>query len=322
MQLRSSVKIVIFNALLCLSAASFAGLDKHLSSTHFENAFTNYKSLEGSKGCVKTQGWELKYIPFKRYLRTSVIRTGILRTRRAVVKGNLMYLEGLGDSMMNHAKLFKKLNNEGYNIISFDYMGQGCSSGTMNHTTITSIIKLSRKVWSTYVATNEQKNLIGWSTGGLAAYKFAKISPVEVNSIALIAPGIAPRILIGDNMQITPATLTQNNFSSENDPHIDAIKPISPLCVPMFALNLQGVAALARTWDISAKVAGYVFLSDENDTYVDPIKTIDVLASHASHFKYKFYQGTGALHELDNEIESVAGDLRQKMANFFNSVIK
>lgn len=320
MGIKSVISTLIFLLILCSS--SFAGMDKHLGSNHFHSPFTNYDSLEGTKGCIKTQGWELKYIPFKRYLKTSIIRTGILRTNNPAVKGNLMYLEGLGDSMMNHAKLFKKLNKDGYNIISFDYMGQGCSSGTMNHTTISNIIKLSRKVWSQYVKTKAAKNLIGWSTGGLAAFKFAKDFPAEINSIALIAPGIAPRFLIGDNMQITPETLTQNHFSAGNNPHVDPIKPVSPLCVPMFAVNLQGVAAFARTWDISKKVKGLVFLSDENDTYVDPVKTIGVLESNASHFEYKFYQGTGALHELDNELESIASDLRQRMATFFNKTIK
>lgn len=48
---------------------------------------------------------------------------------QGVFKGNILYYEGLGDSMLNHAPLFEKLSQNGYRVIAFDYMGQGGSSG-------------------------------------------------------------------------------------------------------------------------------------------------------------------------------------------------
>src|SRR6185312_33467 len=50
------------------------------------------------------------------------------------LKACVLYLEGLGDSIMNHRPLFSNLNQNGYRVIAFDYMGQGGSQGSMNLT--------------------------------------------------------------------------------------------------------------------------------------------------------------------------------------------
>ncbi len=52
------------------------------------------------------------------------------------LKGCILYLQGLADSIQNHAPYFSRLNDAGYRIIYFDYLGQGGSEGSMNDTRI------------------------------------------------------------------------------------------------------------------------------------------------------------------------------------------
>lgn len=262
--------------------------------------------------------WKLDSIKFK----DAKIRTGILKTT-APFKSNILYLQGLGDSMLNHAPLFNHLVSQGHNIISFDYMGQGGSTGKMNNTTIQNISELALKVWFKYVKTSEKLNLIGWSTGGLTAYRFAYKYPKAVNKVALIAPGIVPKLLVGKTslkekklLAITIDSLTQKEFK-DNDPHIEAVRPNSPLLAPAFTGNLLYTATKSQSWKISKNVKGLVLLSSDDDTYVNSNKTIKILKKKAKHFDYIKYE-QNSLHELDNEIDSIARDVRLKISNFFN----
>ena len=59
----------------------------------------------------------------------SQIRAGFLKESDSKpFLGNVIFFEGLGDSMLNHRPLFDKLTNEGFRVIAFDYMGQGGSA--------------------------------------------------------------------------------------------------------------------------------------------------------------------------------------------------
>ncbi len=261
--------------------------------------------------------WKLSSIQFK----DSKIRTGILKTSFPL-KGNIIYLEGLGDSMLNHRPLFNHLNNQGFNVITFDYMGQGGSTGSMNNTTIKNIGELTKLVWKTYTGSNKDMNLLGWSTGGLASYALAYYSPKQVKQICLIAPGISPKVLVGETslknkslLKITEQSLTQKLFT-QNNPHVDPIKPNSPLLVPLFSSNLLMTSIHSQSWKISKSIKGLVLLSSDEDTYVNARKTIEVLKKNAKHFDY-FQYAEGSLHELDNEIDSVSQDVHLKVSNFF-----
>src|SRR5690606_21112615 len=66
---------------------------------------------------------------------TPTIRAGYL-PHEGEFKGNILYFQGLGDSMLNHDPLFLKISKAGYRIIAFDYMGQGGSTGKMDNTRI------------------------------------------------------------------------------------------------------------------------------------------------------------------------------------------
>lgn len=250
-------------------------------------------------------------------------------------KGCVLYLEGLADSMLNHRPYFEELSKNGYRVISFDYMGQGGSSGKMNHTRILDPVapnleigNQAKFVWNHYSdCTKSKKMVIGWSTGGLAAYRLAYEEWAD--AVVLIAPGIHPNKLVGEaalnpsmlatgEQIITQRTLTRNTFEGQNDPHVDAINPVSPTRVPLFALNLIASSKLSHFWKIKNQIKGLVFLSGGSDTYVDFESTKNTLKYSAPHFSVNTYEG--ALHELDNELPEVTADLYSKTIEFLDSI--
>ena len=65
------------------------------------------------------------------------LRAGLFHSKTLPHKANVLYLEGLADSMFNHDKLINTLSRAGYQVIAFDYPGQGGSEGSMSQTRIT-----------------------------------------------------------------------------------------------------------------------------------------------------------------------------------------
>ncbi len=256
------------------------------------------------------------------------IRAGYLPENPNVpFKGNVIYYEGLGDSMLNHLPLFKTLTESGYRVIAFDYMGQGGSSGSMDDTRIKDIGYLGNQIWRRFARDLDsfpKRNIIGWSTGGLAAFVQAA-NEQTINKIILIAPGIAPKSLVGEQHPflgkidlITLATLTTRSYTNGlKNPHVDPIKPTSPLEVKRFAFDLQLTALQARHHQIDKRIRGFVLLSGKEDTYVDAEKTRKILLSAAPHFQIKQYGG--ALHEIDNESEPNGSASHYDILDFLNS---
>ena len=270
--------------------------------------------------------WNLSFIKIKVGANDVTIRSGYLQeSRQKKFKGNILYYQGLADSMLNHDPLFEKLQNAGYRVIAFDYMGQGGSSGKMNNTTIENINNIGDIVLNKLKNQSTSKyNIIGWSTGGLAAYRKAFYDQGrKINSVILIAPGIAPNFIVGEGLssfpidEISIESLTSNRFENINNPHEDPISPRSPLYVPKFALNLQVTALKARLkWKINKKVKGFVLLSGENDTYVNSSQTKNTIRKNSKHFYLKTYEN--ALHEIDNEKEKIASQARIDILNMLN----
>jgi alpha-beta hydrolase superfamily lysophospholipase len=234
--------------------------------------------------------------------------------------------------MLNHDPLFEVLVNDGYRVIAFDYMGQGGSAGSMNDTRIKNINQIGDAVVKLLSRKNgpdgDQYHIIGRSTGGLAAYRQAFYdggsTKKAIRSIMMLAPGIAPNYFVGEGiwnwpiLEISMRTLTNNKLVGVNDPHHDPIWPKSPVHVLSFALDLQATAKAMRNFGfISKDIKGITFLSGPNDTYVNAAKTKSALKSKAPHFTIKEY--AAGLHELDNEVDSIAKDVRKSILEFLNS---
>jgi len=254
---------------------------------------------------------------------SSVIRAGHM-PHEGNFKGNVIYFEGLGDSMLNHAPLFKKITKAGFRLIAFDYMGQGGSSGRMNKTRIDYIPWIGERVWNKLAINTDKfpaKTIIGWSTGGLAAYVTA--SENKADKVILIAPGIAPKKIVGEGLfndipnEITLESLTTDvYFDIASNPHKEEIKPNSPLKVPHFSACLILTAKKMEDVKISKSIKGFVLLSGENDSYVNAEKTKKIISKNAPHFKVKSY--AGALHEIDNERKEIRDVAHQDILKFLS----
>jgi alpha-beta hydrolase superfamily lysophospholipase len=252
-------------------------------------------------------------------------------------KGCVLYLQGLADSIKNHKPFFTKLTSHGYKVLAFDYRGQGGSEGTMNDTRVSvskpadknkSISAMADFVWNRFPeCKTSKKNVIGWSTGGLAGYVMAHEK--KADNVILLAPGIAPKLMIGESEKrwdkmlcfrqtITERTLTRNAYLNEENPHVEVITPKSPMHVPLFAANLVKTGSNSRNWKIDSSVKGIVLLSGQEDSYVDREKTLSVIRKNAPHFAVKMYNG--ALHELDNEIPNVSMDVHESAIRFLDQV--
>jgi pimeloyl-ACP methyl ester carboxylesterase len=257
-------------------------------------------------------------------------------------KGCVLYLEGLADSILNHEPLFRRLSDAGYRTVSFDYLGQGGTSGTMNDTRIMSpaekdyeVGTQAKWVWNLFSGDQfkmrkhncrgSKRRIIGWSTGGLAGYKLAHESWAE--EVVLIAPGLNVKAMVGEAADdwsrmylfkdtITVRTLTRNH-GGPNDPHVDPVKPKTPALIPLFAANLLSTSLESKNWQIPKNVRGFVFLSGKEDTYVDRDKIYGILRKNAPHFGIQVHDGS--LHEMDNELPPVANDVRERTVRFFDN---
>jgi alpha-beta hydrolase superfamily lysophospholipase len=271
-------------------------------------------------------------------------------------KGCVLYLQGLGDSIRNHYPLFNALTNAGYRVLAFDYLGQGGSEGNMAATRIEArgdpfpkprkyeIGYQAKWLWEKFSAeadplygrtcAGSKKMVIGWSTGGLAAYRLAYEKWAD--AVALIAPGIIPNLCVGEagngslpkcleknltlDHVITVRTLTTATYGTAADPHLDPVKPSAFRGIKQFTMNLISTAYLhARNWRIDPEVKGIVFLSGKQDSYVDRDWTRSVLQENAPQFQVIAYDG--ALHEIDNEMPRIADDLHEKTVRFFDSAL-
>lgn len=255
--------------------------------------------------------WNISYISYKKcgfFNKNIKIRAGYLKANKdKEFKGNILYLQGLGDSMLNHDRLLKTMSNKGYRVISFDYMGQGGSQGTMNSSRIISpmcqkneISTLAKFIYKKLKRKDSRKPiLIGWSTGGLVSYQLASLG--WPRKIILFAPGLHLSLMPGKYGKITIDTLTSDRYDKNNrDPHIDPISPDHILKVPSFAINMLNHSATIRKKEISKDIEGLVFITDKNDPYVQKKENlIGTLSNNAPHFHQVILEDSR--HEVDNE---------------------
>jgi alpha-beta hydrolase superfamily lysophospholipase len=300
----------------------------------FQRLHYDFTEKKTPEGCPSP--WRCEPIEFNARVKTlgiphevsAQLRSGYLPENPAVpFRGNVIFYEGLGDSMLNHAPLFKKLTDAGYRVIAFDYMGQGGSTGTMDNTRIEDIPRIGALAWSKYARDTNAfpaKTVIGWSTGGLAAYYQAHLG--QLDKVVLIAPGISARWDIGESHlrplevdEITLPTLTTETYrDGTSNPHVDPIRPDTPLVVPDFAIDLQEKGLWARNrWAIPPSVQGLTLLSGPHDTYVNAQQTEVVLAARAPGFKIVRFGG--ALHEIDNEVPPIAQAAQGDILSFIES---
>lgn len=224
---------------------------------------------------------EMKYI---------TVRAGMIRENPNVeFRGNVLYLQGFGDSMLNHDKLFRRLSNEGFRVISFDYMGQGGSQGKMNDSLIGEIVKMGDIVYDVFARDRHVKRkriYMGWSTGALAAY--AQASENKLGAAILISPYFVTRI----NMSAAGAK------HDIPEPY-EKPKVASPMMTPKFTSNLFYKGIKVSKLKVDARTPGLVLVAGEKDPWVSAAKTNLIMLENASHFLVYYYEH--ALHGIHNE---------------------
>ena len=121
--------------------------------------------------------------------------------------------------------------------------------------------------------------------------------------------------------QITPRTLTTAADAYTRgelpDPHVDPIRPGSPLLAPSFSHDLKETAFSLRHAMPVPSTPGLVLLSGPNDTYVDAEKTKRFLTRSVPSFRAVQY--SGALHEIDNEVPAISERAHQDILRFLGS---
>lgn len=250
------------------------------------------------------------------------LRAGYLEEASGVpFKGNILYLEGFSDSMMNHQSLFTALTKQGYRVIAFDYMGQGGSDGEMNDSLVLDrkrpgleIRTQAKIVWEKFARPDHSKKyVIGWSTGGLVAYLLA--ANQWADAVVMIAPGINPRLIVGDFGQVSESNLSCVSYPAGENPHVDPAKPENTFGVPQFGWNFLYAKEKAQSWKINSKVKGLLLLGGE-DQYVDSAQVRKTVTAGAPHFEIVEYPET--CHEIHNAQPEVVKDLQSRIIEFFN----
>jgi alpha-beta hydrolase superfamily lysophospholipase len=223
--------------------------------------------------------------------------------------------------MLNHMPLFSALNDIGYRVIAFDLMGQGGSTGKMNHTRINTMIAMGDLIWNKYTRNLRDypyKTVIGWGIGGLAGY--VEASNDGLDRVILIAPNLFPKKNIGQKKTFPISKITRDMhtsavYSDENpDPHVDKIHPVSPTLTPHFSMDALVSASIAQDKKIDECARGLVILAQDNNTFIDYDKTVEHFSKNAEHFKQMHVPN--ALHELDNEREEISNNVINEIQDF------
>ena len=246
------------------------------------------------------------------------IRAGYFtESSKVPFRRNIVYLQGLADSMMNHDSFFRALSDAGHRVVAFDYMGQGGSGGSMNDTRIEGIVELARAVCAKFCRPmNRLPVYMGWSTGGLAAYWAATQSSVT-DTVVLITPGLSVKLVPGKWGVITEDTLTSAKFAPGKNPHVDPIKPKSPALVPLFATDLLAKSVKSRWWEVRPNVRGFVALAGD-DKYADSTAVAERVRKNAPWFRVVNYPK--ARHEIHNEVPAIRDALVRDALAFLRAL--
>jgi alpha-beta hydrolase superfamily lysophospholipase len=231
---------------------------------------------------------------------------------------DVLFLPGFSDRADNHAPLFSQLTNSGFRVISFDYPSHGktdCwSLATHNMLSLEGLAQIV--LLSPEITSDSPLYLVGWSTGGLLAYRMlqrGQPSFRHVKGAVLLAPGLSVYKIPGDMGIVTMDSL----LSNPNPPHLGDISPGSPLAFPLFSLDLISTSVLARLESVPEQPVMMILGDDVADVYANTPKIKKWFRSARS-AKFTGFQCAGAKHELDNEIEPIGQTVRNLILNFLN----
>lgn len=243
-----------------------------------------------------------------------IIRSGYLPENPAApFRGNVIFLEGFGDSMLNHQALLSGLSLAGFRVIGFDYVGQGQSSGTLNQSSVAGLANLAKEVFRWHARKEGgqfRPVVVGWSLGGLIAYLMAKDGWAK--EVVLISPALAPRLPV----RISGEMLSSANLTTL---HVDQLRPNSYFdsSAIQFTADFVEQALYSRMGKISPRVRGLALLAAGQDQFIDAELVQATLRKNAKQFEVEIYPNSR--HELDNESGAIARAVRQRILEFLEN---
>jgi hypothetical protein len=253
----------------------------------------------------------------------SIINEVVYETNEQHI-GDILYLHGLGDQSSNHPRLFRKWNDIGYRVISFDYPNHGRTltplSDDLNFYTLKKLSKVAVNTLTKYRSDNTKKLVIaGWSTGGILAIRaiqeyFPQSIREQITDAIFYAPGVSVKLCPGNRFcKIT-------NFTLTNDPDLEnrTITPKAPLLRPAFGINLmiEGKKSFTR---FPKRIRTLVFSASRNDHYVktDKIHQWVEFQKSLSNRNLHLVHCPKSKHELDNNLDSSGSlEVREMSSNF------
>lgn len=246
------------------------------------------------------------------------------------IRGDILYIHGLGDNSRNHDPLFKGWLDSGYRVIALDLPSHGETTGySLNCCNFKMLGNYILEIDRRMRPSNDKNRpllLAGWSTGGLVALRTVQRKLFndhyrKPSGLQLFAPGIGVRLKVGNWWGgITTETLTRN----PHPPHHGEIKPGSPYAVLPFAARMFWESKLAQ-WDtLPNYLPTQIFLADDDeDLFVrNDINRRWGNRQLDSGKPVWIIQYDGAYHELDNEPEPVGVLVRDRAANFARYVFE
>lgn len=240
-------------------------------------------------------------------------------------KSCALFIPGYADSFRNHLPLINSLNNNGYKVLTFNFSGHDGSSGDSANfnfswnderfdsleknsaqlTPTNSILYQAQYIWDKLAenqnCSKENRILIGFSAGGLAAYKMASLG--WTSKVVLINPVLQAKSILNS---LRPGGTFQslkelNEASSLNFPS-STIAGANKGTLNLIKQILAESELLGNIFP-SKKLKGAIFYS-ENDIYSDSEKIEDLLIARAPH-QFELHKYPNSRHRLDQPGEEV-----------------
>lgn len=219
-------------------------------------------------------------------------------------KADVLFLIGFADRADNHGPLFRQLADRGFRVLSYDYPSHGeTRCGNLNDHSYASLQRLTRAVVSApLLASDRPLHIVGWSAGGLLAYRILQnqvIADRKIVNAVLMAPALAVRFLPG---------IYHDQFIEPDGSGSEFY------LYPMFGANLLATARQARM-DAPPKTPIQMILAgDSKDYYVNTPK-IKQWWGQLNVESFGTIQCPNGYHELDNDQPPVGGMVRDFVAD-------
>jgi alpha-beta hydrolase superfamily lysophospholipase len=322
---------------------------------------SEWKNNSGKAGCAveKVIGWHFAAtepkvsdvvdpftFPGVRLQGPATVRHGYIEANPSVAfKGNVVYLEGIADSMLNHTQLFKAVTDAGYRMIAWDLDGQGGSKGKWGSRLLLDMLNVANQVYKRDMdPRGGLKVLMGWSIGGINGYAAAAGYPgINPDAVILNAPSIDPLLFgVGEGFdhlppgEFTPQVLTTALPPVDcgyGTPFVEPILGFTPASSASFTADILELAFYDRHVTIPGKVKGLVLMTGpkddtyakgkkheqmDYDTFIDVPNTEKVFREKAPHFRVVEYPRTK--HMVDAESCAVRNSIAREVGDFLGSL--